>query len=333
MNTRNDIPWKAISALLNQEADPQQKDAVEEWLRESDEHPALLREIALTWQLSRKKPQFYQPETDLFWKKLKARIEPEPRSRTFILSSTKWVAAAAVLVFVLLTGIWVGNQLRPGSVSREPVYSQIVVPPGSRTQTILPDGTKVWLNSGAKLRYASDFPVNREVFASGECYFEVAKDPKHRFVVRCSDLNVQVYGTTFNINENPSSHETVVSLIEGKVEVVDTKENLIASLSPGKQLVFSDGKGTVTDARNLEALTSWINNSLIFENQPLREVATYLEGWYGVKIKLDPRLSTSNHRYTFKVKTESLREVLDMISVITPIKYKIEGEDVNISYK
>ena len=151
--------------------------------------------------------------------------------------------------------------------------------------------------------------------------------------MHCSGLSVQVFGTTFNVNENAATRETVISLIEGSVKVVDSNEQLLASLSPGKQLVFSKGRGVVCDAKNLNALTSWINNSLVFEDQPLQEVATYLEGWYGVKIRLDPELLKSKHRYTFKVKAESLREVLDMISVITPVTYKIEGEDVSIGYK
>jgi ferric-dicitrate binding protein FerR (iron transport regulator) len=332
MNRQKDIPWEAIAAFLKQEADPQQKDAVENWLKASGENPALLREIASTWQLTRKKPHFYKPEEDLFWEKLVSRIGQKHRKEVPFRHYYKWIAAAAVLILVFLSGIWLGKQFLP--YETDTVYSSIVVPPGSRTQTILPDGTKVWLNSGAELRYPTSFSANtREVYTSGECYFEVAKDTKHRFVVHCSGLSVHVFGTTFNVNEKATTHETIISLIEGNVKVVDSNEQLLASLLPGKQLVFSEGRGIVREARNLSALTSWINNSLVFEDQPLQEVATFLEGWYGVKIRLEPGLLESTHRYTFKVKTESLREVLDMISVITPVTYKIEGGDVIIGYK
>ena len=112
-----------------------------------------------------------------------------------------------------------------------------------------------------------------------------------------------------------------------------TYQQLVASLLPGKQLLYSEGKSVIRDSQDLYTLTSWINNSLIFEDQPLQEVANYLQGWYGVSISLNPELAKSKHRYTFKVKTESLREVLNMISVVTPIAYKIEGEKVTITYK
>jgi len=332
MSKENNIPWNEISSFLKEEADQAQKDTIKAWLNASEENPGLLREIVSTWQLTRSKPQFYKPDEDFLWKKLVSGIGQRQQRKIVATAYSKWIAAAAVLCLVFLTGTWFGTGLFPNR-SAQPVYSTIVVPPGSRTQTILPDGTKVWLNSGAKLRYPTDFSsASREVYTSGECYFEVAKDAKHRFTVHSSGLCIQVFGTTFNVKENADGG-TIVSLIEGKVKVTDPEERMVASLSPGKQLVFSNGKGAVRDAANLPALTSWINNSLVFENQPLHEVISYLEGWYGVRISLDSELNQSRHRYTFKIKTESLREVLDMISVITPVTYKVEGEDVSIKYK
>ena len=103
-------------------------------------------------------------------------------------------------------------------------------------------------------------------------------------------------------------------------------------LNPGEQLVYNAGLGRVQKTQNPEALTSWINNMLIFNNQPFEEVINYLEKWYGVKITLDKTLYY-NYNYTFKVKTESLREVLELISFITPIEYGIEGEKVAIKYR
>ncbi len=110
------------------------------------------------------------------------------------------------------------------------------------------------------------------------------------------------------------------------------QDKLISDLKPGQQLIYDDGKYYLQKAENLEALTAWPNNMLIFDNQPFEEVIHYLEKWYGVKIQLDHSLYYS-HNYTFKVKTESLREVMELISVITPIQYHIEGEQVTIKYK
>jgi ferric-dicitrate binding protein FerR (iron transport regulator) len=145
-------------------------------------------------------------------------------------------------------------------------------------------------------------------------------------------FKVKVYGTRFNVNENNARNMADVTLVSGKVQVLNFQDKLISEIKPGQQLVFDEGKYRIQKAENLEALTAWLNNMLIFDNQPFEVVIHYLENWYGVKIQLDKDLYYK-HNYTFKVKTESLREVMELISVITPIQYKIEGEQVNIKYK
>ena len=98
------------------------------------------------------------------------------------------------------------------------------------------------------------------------------------------------------------------------------------------EAAYNGEKGIVRKIENTAALTAWKNNMLIFEDEPFESVIQSLESWYGVEFQVDERIK-SKHRYTFRLKTESLREVLDMISVITPIDYVIEGEKVSIRYK
>ena len=168
----------------------------------------------------------------------------------------KWIAAASVVAIVFISGLGFGGFFKhPNPVQ----MVTIIAPEGSKTQIVLPDSTRVWLNSGSELEYPSNF-------------------------------------------------------------------------NPGEQLVYNNGLGKVMLTQNPEALASWINNILIFNNQPFDEVIHYLEKWYGVTITLDNALRY-NYNYTFKVKTESLREVLELISFITPIEYKIEGEKVTIKYR
>jgi hypothetical protein len=38
------------------------------------------------------------------------------------------------------------------------------------------------------------------------------------------------------------------------------------------------------------------------------------------------------HNYTFKIKTESFREMLEIMKVMTPIEYEINGKEVKIRY-
>jgi len=324
-------PWEAIAARLKNEANDEQLLIIDEWLGLSPENPVVLSEIVSTWSLTKRRTEFYEPDRSINWEKLMSRIGHSKNRDIKLYRYYKWLAAASVIILVFLAGLELGN----GFTKQIPKISfvKIVAPEGSKTQIVLPDSTHVWLNSGAELQYPSDFTAqNRQVAMKGECYFDVTKDAVHPFMVNGSKLRVKVYGTQFNVNEDRLTKGTDITLISGKVEVYNQNNQLLSKLIPGEQLVYINGLSHVKITENAEALTSWTKNLLIFNNQPFEEVIFHLEKWYGVKITLDQTLYYK-YNYTFKVKTESLREVLELISFITPIEYHIEGEKVAIKYR
>lgn len=328
---KQNIPWEAISAKLKNDADGEQLKQIQDWLDSSPENSIILNEIMNTWLVTRKSNKSYQPDLVANWNKLMNLIDFSEKPKKPYIVYFRWAAAAAILVMVFLAGTGLGDRIF--NQSAKITYTKIIAPEGSKTQVVLPDSTYVWLNSGSELKYPSDYSAqNRVVTMKGECFFDVVKDTEHPMVVSGSKFKVKVYGTRFNVNEHNVKNLADVTLVSGKVQVFNLQDKLISDIKPGQQLVFDDGKYHIQKAENLEALTAWLNNMLIFDNQPFEEVIHYLENWYGVKIQLDKDLYYK-HNYTFKVKTESLREVMELISVITPIQYKIEGEQVNIKYK
>jgi ferric-dicitrate binding protein FerR (iron transport regulator) len=325
------IPWEAISAKLNNTAEAGDTRKIQDWLDLSPENAMILTEIIDTWSVTKGKPEFYQPDLTYNWNKLFQRINHKPDKKRSLILFSRLVGAAAVLVLVFIAGITLSDQFI--SPAKTITYSKIISPKGNKTQVILPDSSKVWLNSGAELWYPSDYTANnREVWMKGECYFQIEKDPDHPLVVHGSKLQVKVFGTSFNLNEDDRRDQSDVTLVTGKVEILDLLNEKITDLVPGQRLSYCNGVGKIQSVDNMEASTSWINNILIFKNQPFDEVIHYLHGWYGVNIRLD-RSAYYHHNYTFKVKTESLREVLELITIITPIDYKIEGDQVTIKYK
>ena len=328
---QQNIPWDAISARLKDEASQEQMQQIQEWLESSPDHPVILSEIVNTWSVTKGKTEFYQPDLSENWQKLMKKVKYRSAAKSLRIGFLRWGAAAAVLVLVFLVGVESDKLFNKpkGKVT----YTKIVAPEGNKTQIVLPDSTCVWLNSGSELQYASDYSAtNRTVKMKGECFFDVVKDPLHPFIVQGSKFQVRVFGTRFNVNEDSGKNTADVTLVSGKVQVYNLDDKPVSELTPGQQLVYEKGIYHIQKAENLEALTAWLNNMLIFDNQPFEEVIHYLEKWYGVKIHLDRTLYYS-HNYTFKVKTESLREVMELISVITPIEYRIEGEQITIKYK
>ena len=291
----------------------------------------ILNEIVNIWSLTSSKPDYFHPDMSYNWNKLIQKIQVRSNKKRTIYRFLNIAAAAAILIVVFLAGITFGEKFI--NKVKTTTYSKIISPKGNKTQVVLPDSSKVWLNSGAELWYPSDYSaINREVWFRGECFFQVEKDPFHPLIVHGSQLQVRVYGTSFNIKVDEAGDLTDVMLVTGKIEVLNKQGENITNLLPGQELVYSNGIGKVRVAENIEAQTSWIHNLLIFKNQPFEEVIYYLNSWYGVNIQLDHSIYY-HHNYTFKVKTESLREVLELISIITPIEYTIEGEQVKIKYK
>jgi transmembrane sensor len=325
------IPWEAISAKLSNSADDDDTRQIQDWLDMSRENPEILTEIVNTWSITKGNLEYYQPDLSYNWNKLIQKIKDRTKKNNLLKLFSRLAAAAAVLAAVFFAGIQLGDNFN--SQPQKITYSKIISPKGNKTQVILPDSSKVWLNSGAELSYPSNYSAQkREVMMKGECYFQVKKDPEHPFVVHATKLQVKVYGTAFNLKEDDNRDLSDVTLVTGKVEVLDLRDETITDLIPGQRLRYSNGVGKIQVVDNMEASTSWINNILIFKNQPFEEVIRYLNGWYGVNIRLD-HSAYYHHNYTFKVKTESLREVLELITIITPIDYNIEGDQVTIKYK
>ncbi|WP_428229357.1 FecR family protein [Flavobacterium sp.] len=128
---------------------------------------------------------------------------------------------------------------------QEVVYNTLKVPYGKRFKLTLSDGTVVSLNSGTTLRYPEQFGINgkRNVYLTGEAFFEVAKDKQHPFIVNVNQVDIEVLGTKFNISAYPENPTVNSTLVEGSIQMyeVENKQNFsFAKAKPngnmGKQL-------------------------------------------------------------------------------------------------
>jgi ferric-dicitrate binding protein FerR (iron transport regulator) len=249
--------------------------------------------------------------------------------KRILLSSFKY-AAVFILAFALGSiSLYFGKRDQNKELSS--VYNTIEVPNGERAHISLYDGTKVWLNSGTKFRYPVAFNSNtREVFIEGEAYFDVAKDRKHPFVVNAGQLKVEVLGTRFNICAYPEDNEFLTTLEEGSVKADNTVTGRGVVLHPGQQVSLNrKANGLKLYSVNTELYTFWKENLLKFEDATFEDVVKKMERWYDVKISVDPAINTGE-RYTMTIKTESLREMLQLVSKTTKMNYEIEKNNVYI---
>ncbi len=325
----NKIPWNIIAKNLKSQATTEEQAILESWLKEDDNHLKTLSEIQNVYTLTSSIPPFFFPDEDKAWTKIDRQTGTGEKKVIQIFNQIKYTAAAVILLLLGFSLFWIYNEYTQENFLQ---YSEIIAPPGQKTLVVLPDSSYVWLNSGSSLKYSGNFNVKeREVVLNGEAFFDVKKDETKRFRVQTGILTVQVYGTTFNLKnyENDLTQEITVS--EGKVGVSDkTKE--IRQLTPGQQVILNKNTKKLSfSVADPDIVSSWKNNEMRFDNTPFAEVVKYLERWYGVSINIDP-LMVGKHNYTFKIKTESLTEMLEKIKLMTSIEYEINGKDVIIRY-
>ena len=242
-----------------------------------------------------------------------------------------FVRYAAVFVLAFLLGS-LGLYFVSKPLVQPKEFTMINVPMGEKSELTLADGTKVWLNSGTKLRFPMAFNSKaRNVFVEGEAFFDVAKNKHKPFVVNTGKLNIEVLGTRFNVSAYPEDNEIVATLEEGKIVAYFKNNSGKTELRPGQQLCFSTQSNSMKLTYvNTGLYTSWKENMLRFENAGFYDVIKKMERWYDVKINVE-EMESFQKKYNMTIKTESLREILNLISLTIPINYEISENKVFIS--
>lgn len=233
--------------------------------------------------------------------------------------------AAVLIPILILSATWFFYSQPEKKLVQ--TWVEINVPEGARIEFLLPDSTKGWLNSGAKLKYPSEFSSHRKVELVGEAFFEVRHLENSDFTVGVKGLNIRVLGTKFNVSAYSNEAFTDVVLKEGKVEVKGTSTGSRQILMPGEKVSFdrktNDLKVNKVDA---DLYAAWTNGFLVLDNESLEQAAKKMERWYGAEITItDEKLKNFRFKATFK--EEPLEEVLRYISMTTPLTYKIESRD------
>jgi transmembrane sensor len=294
--------------------------------------------------------------------RLLARINADEKSRkrdTLLLFSK---IAASVIMIVVFSVFLLKHDKFILSDKNEPKM-ELIVPSGEKSQLILADGTKIWVNSESKLVYPVRFNGReRKVLLEGEAYFDVSKVKKSQFVVYTQDFKVKVLGTKFNVKSYPKDRTIETTVVEGLVRIEDGEEKIRFSpvlLKSAERMIFrkdysnnselnvnrsnsrekiqketpDTGKEIMISNVNTENITCWKDQLLVFDNETLEDIAIKMSRWYKVQIDiLDSDLKTQ--RYTGKfVNNESLKQVLEAINLTTPIKYGINQNNVQISLK
>lgn len=240
---------------------------------------------------------------------------------------------AAILLLAFSAGYIFNSNWK--TINKEPLlFTEIVAPPGQMSEMTLHDGTRVWLNSGTKLRYSDRYGrESRKVELEGEAFFKV-EPGNHPFRVQLKNNEVEVLHTSFAAMAYPDETFSQVTLVEGSVNINDWMGRRIKQLVPNQQIHIPDNPKEKIITRKVSTLfyESWINGQIKFDEERLADVTRRLERWYNVEIRLENE-ELANLRFTGTVlKNKPIDQSVKAMSMLLPIRIthqsNLEHKDV-----
>lgn len=309
-----------ISNFLSGNASEDEILVLESWIHESEENQKYFRQFKNIWESSVELPI----STDKALNRVLAEINSGHKGLTFwqILQRV----AAILFIPMLISMLWltVGKNFK--NANSNIVYNKVVAAFGTFSLIELPDGSKVWLNSGASLRYPDKFnSANRIVYLVGEAYFEVHSDKTMPFYVNTPYFTVKATGTKFNVRAEKNFRSPSVTLVEGKVAIQKPdsgKQNgLITMLKPNQHMTYDTLSGHVSiQTEDTYKHFAWIDGKLVFRNDNISEVARRISLQYNVDIEIKGR-EILKYRYRATFENEPLGELLRLLKISSPIDY------------
>lgn len=264
--------------------------------------------------------------------------------------------AMAAIVF---TSLWLSNsKIQTPPVVAQPTNDQVIATQnGSRTRTMLPDGTTVWLNAGSRIFFDKDFAgATREIKLEGEAYFDVVKNPHRPFIVHTSGIDIKVLGTVFNVKSYPTDKTVETTLLRGLVAV--TRQGYPRQkplyLHPNEKLVIQKNTQTIaasgevtpknitaplidykyahidTATKETERIeTAWIYNRLEFRGESFETLAGKMERWYNIEIVFDDD-NAKHLTFNGSFEKETVEQALTALKTASPFNFTITGHKIHV---
>jgi len=250
----------------------------------------------------------FKPNTSKALHKVKDKVKGHKKQEPKLLKRAIIVLA---LFSVLALGAYYFLNLKGKTITQIEHMAQL-----KNEKITFEDGSIVYLNKNAKINYPETFgPNSREISLQGEAFFEVAKDPNKPFIIHTKHSNVQVLGTSFNINTE--TEQTTVSVKTGKVKVQSQFTNDSAILLANQSAEINNKKLEVTKEEQSNYL-AWKTGVFNFEETPIHEVVAELNTFYENKISLST--SSSNCVLSSDFNNIKLTEILQIIELSCDLK-------------
>ena len=242
-------------------------------------------------------------DTSAAWdniEKESTRTEPKATSK-----KTRNLLIVAILMLSVLAGAYL---LMNGNSSGKTIELKALE---NGEMVLLADGSKISLRKDAVLSYPKKFgEKSREIRLEGEAFFDIERDPNKPFIVHTIHSDIEVLGTSFNINADAEMSKVTVAT--GKVKVKNSDHTDSTILTPNQSAVVAKSNILFSSTSDKNEL-AWMSGKFEFDNTELRKVVDDLNSYYGNKIKLSNTVGECSFNSSFD--QEKLTTILKIIQL------------------
>lgn len=220
-------------------------------------------------------------------------VEPQGETNISVSKKTeknKYLRAVAFAAGVVIVAgiIWMSN--RPAKDNKVVAVETLTKKFTERKEQkylILPDSTRVWLNAASSLQFPDEFKTDkREVYLSGEAFFDVKHAEKIPFLIHTKNVTTTVLGTAFNIKAYEGQREITISVSRGKVKV-SKDDKLLAILTRGREVKINKSTEEIVQKNVVEEnIAGWQTGNLVYDEVPLEDIVKDLENVFNTTIQI-----------------------------------------------
>jgi ferric-dicitrate binding protein FerR (iron transport regulator) len=318
---------KSLSKTISNE----EEEVLATWLKTAKSNEQIYEEVQQIWKISNELgkdiDQTYEPNTEQELAKIKQQIQQietpqQSVAKTISLRIGNWLKIAATLL-LMIAAWWLFNL-------NNTEWNHLLAENEVIRAVELPDGSKVWLNKEAEIKYPTVFQNNkREVTLKGEAYFEVTPHPKKPFFIKGQRTTIQVLGTKFNYravakNGNLSTVEVLEGKVKFSVKDASATENVI--LTANQKGIYQANKTLIQEKTNALNAISWHTDKLTFEATTMLQACKQIERHYNVILNLEES-NIKNCDLTADFEKDSLATVLETLALVYQLNIKKQKDN------
>jgi transmembrane sensor len=337
------------------------------WQIVEAQNPEIVKEMLLarnfleTVSLEQQQNISSQANEDIVFERIKSEIleEDAPKPIYPYFKTLRWAAAAIVVLCVGVFSYRYFSEKTPYLSYQDNIavinQEQLIEKENTSQKTILlnlEDGSSVFLKPNSKISYAKNFGNSdkREVYMSGEVFFEVAKNPQKPFYVFANEMVTKVLGTSFNIRAFPDEKDVIVKVRTGRVSVAintNLKNNEKISSREIEGIVLTPNQQAVLARQEIRLVKSIIekpeiqndNNlnmkqiqNFVFAEAKASDVLKAIEKAYNIDVVFDENI-LAQCEFTGNISDESLYEKLNILCKTIEAEYQILDAQIIIQSK